>query len=181
MSEKNVVVLAGNPRPGSRTAKLGARVGERVAEELGGLPVELLDLAELAASPFSAGAGDEGRRERLDAALQAVQRATVLIVASPTYKATYTGLLKVFLDDLRGPAPLTGVVAVAVMTAGAADHGLAADWHLRPLLLELGAVVPTASVPVVEAELDDLDGLVGRWLEKAGPLLQAVTGAPDRG
>ena len=43
--------------------------------------------------------------------------------------------------------------------------------HLRPLLVELGATVPTRALAVTEADLADLDPVIDRWLERAyGPL-----------
>jgi len=69
----------------------------------------------------------------------------MLVVASPTYKATYTGLLELFLDGY-GPAPLAGVEAVPLMVGAAPHHALAVDVHLTPLLLELGASVPAAAL-----------------------------------
>jgi FMN reductase len=63
-------------------------------------------------------------------------------VASPTYKATYPGLLKSFLDWFSTTG-LAGVTVVPVMVGAAAQHALAVKTHLRPLLVELGATVPT--------------------------------------
>ncbi|GMA86652.1 hypothetical protein GCM10025868_19020 [Angustibacter aerolatus] len=61
----------------------------------------------------------------------------MLVVATPTYKGAYTGLLKSFLDHVGADA-LAGAVAVPVTTVGGPAHTLAADVHLRPLLLEPG-------------------------------------------
>jgi FMN reductase len=76
---------------------------------------------------------------------QKVAESDIVIVASPTYKAAYTGLLKAFLDrcDHNG---LAGVTAIPVMTGGSPAHSLAPDMTLRPLLVELGASVPTRSL-----------------------------------
>ena len=71
------------------------------------------------------------------------------MVASPTYKATYTGLLKLFLDrfatdGLRG-------VAVPLMLGAGPGHALAPELTLRPVLTEIGGLVPaggcTSSTP----------------------------------
>jgi len=130
----------------------------------------VLDLAALPA-PFGADAAAE-----LAGPLAAVRAARLLIVASPTYKATYTGLLKAFFDLLPGPA-LAGVTAVPVMTMGGPRHALAADLHLRPLLLELGANTPTAALVVLEEELPALDEVVRGWAGTAAPLLGTATRA----
>ena len=76
------------------------------------------------------------------------------MVASPTYKATYTGLLKLFFDGY-GPEPLAGTAAVPLMIGAGPAHALAVDVHLTPLLHELGASVPWRGLYVLEAELPD--------------------------
>ena len=95
-------------------------------------------------------------------ALATVAESDVLVVASPTYKATYTGLLKLFLDGY-GPSPLAGVEAVPLMVGAAPHHALAVDVHLTPLLLELGASVPRRGLYVLESELTDFAGRAREW------------------
>ncbi|TDP37796.1 FMN reductase [Nocardia ignorata] len=97
----------------------------------------------------------------------------VLVVASPTYKATYTGLLKAFLDRY-GPPALDGVVAVPVMVGGAPAHAMAVEVHLHPLLVELGAVTPTRGLFVLESDIDRLTGVVADWLTGARTALRMV-------
>ena len=63
--------------------------------------------------------------------LDEVAASELVIVASPTYKATFTGLLKAFLDRYGNNALATSV-AVPVMTGAAAIHVLAPDVLLRP-------------------------------------------------
>jgi FMN reductase len=102
--------------------------------------------------------------------LASVADSDLLIVASPTYKATYTGLLKAFFDRYGNNA-LASTVAIALMTGAAPIHALSPEMHLRPLLVELGATTPTRSLYVTEAQFDDLDGVVGAWADTAVPLL----------
>ena len=52
-------------------------------------------------------------------------------------------------------------------------HALAVEVHLRPVLVELGATVPTRGLYVTEAELPDADAVIARWITTAGPLLRA--------
>ena len=89
--------------------------------------------------------------------------ADVLVVSSPTYKGSYTGLLKAFLD-LLGPSALAGTEAVPVMLGGAPDHKLAVDVHLTPLLLELGASVPARGLSsCLDADVERADELARAW------------------
>lgn len=162
-----VGLVVGNPRPGSRTLAVGTEVARQIAGAVDGKPGVAVDLATHGPAVLDPEAA--GVRADLDA----LQRVDILVVASPTYKATYTGLLKAFLDRY-GPPALTGVVAVPVMVGGAADHAMAPEVHLRPLLVELGATVPTRGLFVVEDELDRLPAVVGDWLAIAGVALRAA-------
>ncbi|MCG8925769.1 NAD(P)H-dependent oxidoreductase [Lentzea sp. CC55] len=90
------------------------------------------------------------------------------MVATPTYKAAYTGLLKAVLDQAP-PGWLKGKLVVPLQIAAADRHALAVEVHLRPVLAELGAVVPRAlflneaALPAAPADFD-LDALkVLRW------------------
>jgi len=73
-------------------------------------------------------------------------------------KATFTGLLKAFLD--RYPAGgLSGVTAIPVLTGADATHSMGADVHLAPLLMKLGAMVPGRGRYFVMSSMDQLDKL----------------------
>jgi len=163
------VALVGNPRPQSRTANLAsvvlAALGELAGEGgPGGAAASsvVLDLAELVRS-LGAPLGPDAQANYRDP-LQTVTAAEVLVVASPTYKGSYTGLLKAFLDFVPG-GRLRGAVAIPVMTVGAPAHTLAADVHLRPLLIELGASTPTSALVVGEDQLSDPAAAVVAWVE----------------
>ena len=166
-SQRSVVVLVGNPRSGSRTRLAAERLALSVAEAVGGFPVRTIDLADLAPQLFLRDDDD------VQTALADVRSAAVLVVASPTYKATYTGLTKVFLDLLSGGA-LAGVPTVPLMVASAAEHAMAADVHLRPLLVELGSVVVLPSFFLLDGRMDHLDTEVEAWMQKAAPTLRWI-------
>jgi len=157
-----IAVVTGNPKPDSRTHG----VAMAVAAALGGASV-VVDLAGYAPRLF------DWADAELSGLTAAVAAADVAIFASPTYKAAYTGLLKAFLDRY-GSNGLAGVVAVPVMTGGWAGHLLAVEVHLRPVLVELGASVPSRGLYVTEPELAELDGAVTKWAETAVPLIRAV-------
>lgn len=155
--------MVGNPRPGSRTAALAVELARAVAPLVRATQPEIFDLADLTEElgpPLGSGSA-----ARWAGPLGAVHAAGLLIVATPTYKGSYTGLLKSFLDHVGGGA-LHGVVAVPVTTVGGPAHTLAADLHLRPLLLELGASTPTSALVVGEDGLGDPAGAVRPWLEQ---------------
>ncbi|MGS2648006.1 NAD(P)H-dependent oxidoreductase [Streptosporangium sp. LJ11] len=167
----SIVTVVGNPRPGSRTHGVAVRAAEAVARRIGdGEAPEVVDLAALAPLLFAPGTAPEVR-----AALELVAGADVLVVASPTYKATYTGLLKVFLDRLPGGA-LASAVALPLLVMGDARHSLAVEVHFRPLLVELGATVPTPGLALLESQIPDLDAALGPWADRVGPQVIAALG-----
>lgn len=163
-----VVVVSGNPRPGSRTLGAAEAAARAVAAHLGIDDVATIDLATFAAEILAP------EHPTADAAKERLAGATVAVIATPVYKAAYTGLLKSFLD-LYGNDGLAGVVAVPLVVSGNPGHALAGEVHLRPVLVELGAVVPARSLTVTEAQLADLDAVIGTWLERAGEPLRRAT------
>lgn len=160
----DIVVVVGNPNPGGRTTRVGEAVAAAIAAAADGSSVETIELATIAPHLFEWG------NEEVAALTDRVASAEVIVAACPTYKATYTGLLKAFLDNY-GNDGLAGCRAVPVMVGAAPNHALAPEVHLRPLLVELGASVPTRGLYVLESQVDDLDAVIGPWAEQAVPLL----------
>ncbi|MBF0687704.1 MAG: NAD(P)H-dependent oxidoreductase [Cellulomonas sp.] len=164
-----ITALVGNPRIGSRTLGAAASLAATLADHLGAAHPTLVDLATLAPALHV-----QPRSADLDAALAAVAGADVLVVATPVHKASFTGLLKSFLD-LYGPDGLAGVTAVPLVVSASPAHALVGEVHLRPVLVELGATVPTRTLSVLDAELVDLGPVVDRWWQRAErPLRRAV-------
>jgi len=96
----------------------------------------------------------------------------VVVVASPTYKATYTGLLKAFLDRFPHQG-LGGVTAIPLMLGASPVHSLATEHGLRPLLVELGASVPTRGLYVLDSEHDRPE-TYDAWFASAQQLLPTL-------
>jgi len=145
-----IVVVSGNPRAGSRTSTLAVAVGTA----LGGAS-EVVEVGALGAGLLTP--GDPATA----AAVAAVQGADLLVVATPTYKGSYTGILKVLLDQLPANA-LAGKHAVPVTVAGIAPQAEAAAALLAQLLGELGATVLPA-LPVVEADLPEAGTIAAKY------------------
>jgi FMN reductase len=53
-------------------------------------------------------------------------------------------------------------------------HALAVEVHLRPVLIEIGASLPTRGLYVLEQQLEDLDPVIDAWLVEAAPPLRAA-------
>jgi FMN reductase len=169
-----VGVVVGNPKPRSRTLTVAEAVASAAAGAAGLAGAERLtvDLADLGPHLFDWSSAD------VRAAVDAIRRCTLAVVASPTYKASYTGLLKSFLDWFS-TTDLDGVTVVPVMVGAGLQHSLAVEAHLRPVLVELGATVPTRGLYVTEDQFDQLDVVVGGWLLEAGPRLRSAVSRAD--
>ena len=166
-----LVALVGNPKPASRTLTVAMEISRQIAawlEDSGAcVDARYLDLAALSDCMFDV------ESEHVEEAMQQALAADLLLVVTPTYKATYTGLLKAFLDRFP-PNGLLGRMAIPVMVGAAPIHSLAVDTYLRPLLIELGASCPTRGLFVLESQLPDLPALVEKWLATATPTLGAI-------
>jgi len=165
-----IAVLVGNPQPSSRTSLIAEEIASQIAELSG---AEVLPTIELAAYADRIFVFPE---PEVDALVAEVAAADLVVVASPTYKAAYTGLLKAFLDRY-GSGGLDGVVAVPVLTIGSPAHALAVEHTLRPLLVELGASVPTRGVAFAASDTDDRVRIVGDWITAQWPALGRALGA----
>ncbi|TWO70711.1 NADPH-dependent FMN reductase [Caenimonas sedimenti] len=129
----SILLLAGSPSERSRSAALLDSVSLRLAGR--GAPVERLHIRDL--SPQALLLGDTAHRT-IAAAVDQVVRARAIVVATPVYKAAYSGVLKVFLDLLPQTA-LKGKVVLPLATGGSPHHMLALDYALRPVLQSLSA------------------------------------------
>jgi FMN reductase len=158
------VVVVGNPKPMSRTRS----AAELVAEKLTGAPPQhVIDVVDLGVGLL--GWGDPKVAE----AKEIVKSADCLVVASPTFKATYTGLLKLFLDQF-GAGELGQITTFPLMLGGSYAHALAPELTLRPVLVEIGASCPAPSLYLLDSKYEiseDLD----KWLTVARRFAPVVT------
>jgi FMN reductase len=124
-----VAVSGGLQRP-SKTAALAEHLLDLIAEEV---PCErrLVELGQLA--PRLAGAVWRTQLpEVVEQALAAVEEADILVVATPVYRGSYTGLFKHFFDFIHQDALIDKPVLLAA-TGGSERHALMIDHQLRPL------------------------------------------------
>ncbi|MFF5494550.1 CE1759 family FMN reductase [Streptomyces aquilus] len=177
---KLVVVSAGLSVPSSTRLladRLAAAVGRAAPAETP-VDVRVVELRELAveiAHFFTNGFPGKA----LAAAQEAVAGADGLIVVTPVFSASYSGLFKSFFDVLDKDA-LVGKPVLVAATGGSARHSLVLEHALRPLFAYLRAVVvPTA----VYAASEDwgAEGLEGRIERAAGELAGLMAGLSGNG
>ena len=153
-------VVVGNPKPASRTLDAATTLAERLSGRPADVVIDLVDLG-----PGLLGWGDEA----VGKAVAAVQGSSAVVVASPTYKASYTGLLKLFLDQFPAGS-LAGVVAFPLMLGGAWLHALAPEVFLKPVLVELGASCPVRGLYLLDTDYESPAGL-DEWVASAREFL----------
>jgi FMN reductase len=157
------VAVVGNPKPHSKTRQAAVLVAERLTGQPVDHVIELTDLG-----PALLGWGDPA----VEAAKQLVLAADLLVIASPTYKATYTGLLKLFLEQFKA-GEIDGTPTVALMLGGSPAHSLAPELTLKPVLSEIGCSCPFPALYLVDASWDHGDQL-DTWLARARRVLHQV-------
>jgi FMN reductase len=143
----NIVGISGSPSARSRSGwllQLALTRLEGVAATHGVVAVRELDAVPLLAA--------DARAEGIRAALGKVAAADLLVVATPIYKAAYSGLLKLFLDLLPQDA-LRGKTVLPLATGGSLAHLLALDYALKPVLSALGARDILDGVFAIDAQL----------------------------
>lgn len=164
-----VVVLVGNPVGGSRTSAVARRVAEGLLPDAREC-VEVVELADYGAGILSP------EDDRVFRAHETIASARILVVGTPVYKASFTGMLKVFLEDLE-PTALESTVVVPVVLSASSAHGALADLQLRIVLEAVGALLPVPSFVLEEHHLDHLPQYADAWRERFAPVVTAVAGA----
>lgn len=170
-----VVIEAGLGTPSS-TRLLADRLTAAVVDVLGDPELEITTvalrelahpLADTLLTGFPSGA--------VVPALDAVAVADALIVVTPVFAASYSGLFKMFFDVVE-PGLLRGIPVLLAATAGTARHSLVLEHAVRPLLSYLGALtVPTAVFAAAEdwgaSGVGALDDRIARAATDLGRLL----------
>ncbi|MFE0416431.1 NADPH-dependent FMN reductase [Streptomyces tendae] len=133
-----VLSVSGSPSPSSRTNRLLRHLDDRLTAR--GHEVIPLDVRTV---PAEALLGADFGHPAITGAAELFARADGVVVATPVYKASYSGVLKALLDLLPQYA-LTGKTVLPLATGGSTAHVLAIDYALRPVLHSMGAahVVP---------------------------------------
>jgi FMN reductase len=139
------VAISGSPSGRSKSRRLLSAAVQSL--RLHGVePIEI-DLAALSAEALLG----RYRSEAVDLALASTTAARIVVASTPVYRASYSGLLKIFFD-LLAPDSLSRAVAVPIATGGAPGHQLMLDYALRPLFGSLGAIVVPTGIYGTDAQ-----------------------------
>lgn len=167
-----VVVSAGLSVPSS-TRLLADRLAAATSAALEGVKVvnvELRDVAHELTDHLLTGFPGPA----LASALDSVRRADGLIVVTPVFSASYSGLFKTFFDVLE-QGTLDGKPVLVAATAGTARHSLVLEHALRPLFAYLRAVVVPTGVFAATEDFgySGLDTRITRAARELAALLSA--------
>ena len=117
---------------------------------------------------------------RLAALIEQVVAADALVVVSPIFSGSYSGLFKTFFDVLE-PEVLVGKPVLVGATGGTARHSLALEYALRPLFSYLRTVVVPTAVYAAPEDWGSDAQLSGRVTRAAGELADLVRPAAADG
>lgn len=170
-----VAVSGGLQRP-SKSAALAQHLLDLIADDV---PCEqrLVELGQLA--PQLAGATWRTHLpDTVERELDAVEQADVLVVATPVFRGSYTGLFKHFFDFIHQDALIDKPVLLAA-TGGSERHALMIDHQLRPLFSFFQARTLPLGVYATDKDFADYrlrdEALVERArlaVERALPLIE---------
>lgn len=142
-----VILISGSPSPTSSGARLLHHIGDRLAAH--GHQCSRLQVRDLPAAALLHGDASDPDIAR---ALAQVAAADAVVIATPIYQASFTGILKCFLDLLPQEG-LDGKLVLPVATGGSQSHLLALDYALRPVLSALAARFILPSIYAASSQL----------------------------
>ncbi|WP_295997499.1 NADPH-dependent FMN reductase [Rugamonas sp.] len=149
-----ILLIGGSPSTSSSSSRFLHHVGDKLA--LRGHSVNKLHVREL---PAEALLHADCSHADIARALAAVAAADAVVIATPVYKASFSGILKTFLDLLPQDG-LAGKLVLPLASGGSQSHMLALDYALRPVLHALEARHVLASIYATSQQL--------QWNEEEG-------------
>ncbi len=128
-----IVIIVGSPVQKSRLHAVVDRV--RSQTEASGNEVSVLYVRDLPAEDLLHARFDS---EAIISANKQVEEADAVIIATPVYKASFTGILKAFLDLLPQKG-LDNKLVLPIAVGGTIAHLLSIDFAMKPVFSVLGA------------------------------------------
>lgn len=178
MPDRRISVISAGLSQPSSTRLLADRLAAATVTALGGAQVDVIELRDYAidvtnnlltgfASP------------RLEAAIEKVTSADGLIVVTPIFTTSYTGMFKSFVDVLD-PQSLTGMPVLLAATGGTERHSLAIDYAMRPLFSYLHAEAVPTGVYAASSDWGSTEGELPQRIERAAGELARAIGHAER-
>lgn len=170
-----ITVLNAGLRVPSSSRLLAERIADAVGVRVPGARIELVDLRSYAHPMMDALLTGFPTGELADV-LARVAASDALVVVTPTFQATYSGLFKTFVDLIDKDA-LHGTPVLLAATGGSERHSLMIDHGLRPLFAYLGAEPLATGIFAATADFGGGEGLEPR-IDRAARELAARLAVP---
>lgn len=144
-----LIAIAGSPALNSKSTQFLQEALARAEEQ--GVSGNLFSVRDIPAHDLVYGAGENN--PHLKKIIDQLERAAGVIIATPIYKAAYSGALKTLLDLLPHKA-LAGKVVLPIATGGSDKHLLAIDYALKPVLFALGATQVLNGIYIADYQVE---------------------------
>ncbi len=171
-----VTAVSGSYKLPSRTAALVEAITQQLGKQLP-IDLHLIELSEISSS-LVASYDPKALPLNVQKDIQAIETADLLVVATPVYRASYTGLFK-HLFDLVDYEALVDVPVLLAATGGSERHALIIDHELRPLFSFFQALTLPIGVYATEADFENyqvkseaVTARIALAVERALPLLK---------
>ena len=147
-----IIGVSGNITAPSRTLSLVEAVVSKASQKFHS-PGDVIDISRLTAD-LGPTVSFNQFPPALTQAYDKLHQADIIVIGTPVYKASYTGLLKHFFD-LVDPKKLSGKVAILVATGGSDHHALVLESHLRSLASFFGLYTVPTTIYARDVEFTD--------------------------
>jgi len=163
----SIALIGGSPSPTSR----GSIVLDQVADKItvSGFDVERIEVRDI--DPAALLFADFGHPDVRTAAAK-IERAAGIVIATPVYKASYSGVLKSLLDLLARDA-FKNKPILPIATGGTIAHLLSIDYALRPVLYALCADKVLAGRFIIDKDISTIAPNIGIENAEAWNALEA--------
>ncbi|APT94933.1 FMN reductase [Corynebacterium stationis] len=177
------VVTAGLSNPSSTRQlgeKIAAAVDSAVTSRGESIEVHFIEARDYAEELASALVNTAAKTPLLDDAKKTLSAADGLIVVSPIFQGSYSGLFKMFFDSLDVES-INDMPTIIAATAGSARHSMVLDFALRPLMTFLHAMVMPTGVFQATEDFGTPEGarIDQRITRAAGELANFIVANPD--
>jgi len=167
-----ITTIVGNPKARSKTYTFASEASQAITQYVEQLTDEeithhVIDLADYGVALV------QWNQEVINTLIEQINASTYIIIASPTYKATYTGLLKLMLDLLPMNA-LQGKLVFPLMVGAGHQHQLAVELHMKPVLAELGAITTSRGLYLLDSQLDQCEHVMIEWVQQNSAVMKSL-------
>lgn len=148
----DILAIAGSPSASSRSSAVLARAKSML--EAQGLHVETFTIRDIKPEDLVFANFESLELQKF---VSLVAAAKGIMIATPVYKATYTGILKALLDLLPQYA-FSDKTVFPIATGGTVTHLLSIEYSMKPLFAVLGATHIERGIFIVDAQMQRLEG-----------------------